>query len=75
LDEFGELHWSKCQRRKLEHLLSAFPTRVTSFTGEGHEGVCVQRAGLVVFGFQDGGTSHGGFGRGDEGEVFPRDSQ
>jgi hypothetical protein len=36
--------------------------------------MCVQSPGLVVFGFQDGGTSHGGFRAGDEGVVLSGDS-
>lgn len=43
--------------------------RVASLSGECHQGVLVERAGFVVAGFEDGGTAHGGFGGGDDGEI------
>jgi hypothetical protein len=43
---------------------------VACLAAEGHDGGFVQLAGLVVAGFQDGGTTHGGFAGGDYGEVF-----
>lgn len=45
-------------------------TGVAGFAGEGHQGVAVEFAGLVVGGFEDGGSAHSGFGGGDDGEVF-----
>jgi hypothetical protein len=69
---------ANCTKQELviavKHIQISFRTSVTSFTREGHEGMCVQSAGLVVFGFEDGGASHGGFRAGDEGEVLARDS-
>lgn len=47
-------------------------TSITGFSRECHQRVCVQCPRLVVGGLEDGGASHGGFGRGDDGEVFPR---
>ena len=50
-------------------------TRITRFARECHQRVRVEAPGLVVGGFENGGTSHGGFGGGDDGEVLARDSQ
>lgn len=36
---------------------------------EGEEGVLVQLPGLVVGRLEDGGTAHGGFAGGDDGEI------
>ena len=49
-------------------------TRVTGLARECHQRMRVERSGLVVGSFEDGGAPHGGFGRSDEGKVFPRDS-
>lgn len=50
-------------------------TGVASLSGECHQCVLVERAGLVVGCLQDGGTSHGRFGCGDEGEVLSSDTK
>ena len=80
LDVFGELDYTGrlasmsgptlCARQLG---VSVVHTRVAGFTREGHEGVRVEFPRLVIGGFEDGGASHGGFGRSDEGEVLARD--
>ena len=44
-------------------------TGITSFPREGHHGMGVQLARLVVFGLEDGRPAHRGFGCRDQGEV------
>jgi hypothetical protein len=50
-------------------------TCVSSFSREGHQGVLIQGARLVVGGFENGCSSHCGLGGGDEGEVLASDAQ
>jgi hypothetical protein len=74
---FAWMNSANCTKRCQNGIRSAallILTSVTGFTRESHESMCVQGAGFVVFGFEDGGASHGGFRRGNEGEVFARDS-
>lgn len=49
-------------------------TCIARLAGKGHQVVLVEGAGLIVGGFEDGCTAHGGFGGGDDGEVFTGDS-
>lgn len=50
-------------------------TSVTGLSTKGHKGVLVQLAGLVVRGLEDGSTTHGGLGGGDDGKVLAGDSK
>jgi hypothetical protein len=50
-------------------------TCVSSFSREGHQGVLIQGARLVVGGFENGCSSHCGLGGSDEGEVLASDAQ
>ena len=50
-------------------------TCVSCFATEGHEGVLVELAGLVVARFEDGCASHRCFGGGDDAEVFAGDAE
>lgn len=51
------------------------PTRIASFTRKCHEGMRIQRPGLVVGGFEHRRTAHRGFGRSNQGKVLAREAK
>jgi hypothetical protein len=46
-------------------------TCIASLAGICHQRMLVERSRLVIRGLEDGWAAHGGFGGGDDGEVFP----
>lgn len=50
-------------------------TCISCFAAKGHQAVLAELTGFVVAGLEDGGTSHGRFGGGDDAEVLAGDAE